>query len=441
MQIISTHRNTDFDGLASIVAAAILYPNALPVVPQSINSNVKAFISVHKDILELARAEEIDLASVTSLIVVDTNSWYRLEGLLQPLRERDDLEILLWDHHPGMGDIASHWQLTDYLGATVTLMVRRIMEQDKPLSPIHATLFLAGIYEDTGNLTFPATTVHDLRAAAFLMEKKANLSVMNSFLRQSFGQKQKDILFEMLKNSKRLKINGCNIGITSGRVKEYVGGLSAVVQMCLDILNTDAVFGIFDDHNQDKCILIARSTTHGPDIGALMRQLGGGGHTGAGSAVLKGMGPEEIAEKILNWLRGENGYTIQVRDLMSSPVYAVGPQSPMKDAALLLREKGCTGIPVVENDTLVGILSRRDFKKIRKEKQLSAPVRAFMTSEVKWINPWQSPVEAARLMVKHDIGRLPVLEKGRIIIGILTRSDCMKYFYHQLHHSKTDEIA
>jgi CBS domain-containing protein len=40
-------------------------------------------------------------------------------------------------------------------------------------------------------------------------------------------------------------------------------------------------------------------------------------------------------------------------------------------------------------------------------------------------------MQAARLMVKHDIGRLPVVEGGRII-GIITRSDAMLYFYDLL---------
>jgi len=40
-------------------------------------------------------------------------------------------------------------------------------------------------------------------------------------------------------------------------------------------------------------------------------------------------------------------------------------------------------------------------------------------------------MQVARLMVKHDIGRLPVVENGRII-GIVTRSDAMAYFYDLL---------
>jgi CBS domain-containing protein len=77
------------------------------------------------------------------------------------------------------------------------------------------------------------------------------------------------------------------------------------------------------------------------------------------------------------------------------------------------------------------MISRRDFRKMRKESQLRSPVRAFMTTEVLTIEPEESLSQAAQAMVKHDVGRLPVVEDGRVI-GIITRSDLMRYFYDLL---------
>ncbi|MBW1841545.1 MAG: CBS domain-containing protein, partial [Deltaproteobacteria bacterium] len=117
-----------------------------------------------------------------------------------------------------------------------------------------------------------------------------------------------------------------------------------------------------------------------------------------------------------------------VSDLMSFPVTTVSPTATLRETAMLLREKGYSGFPVAENEKLVGVISRRDFRKMRGEKQLELPVKAFMGTRIKTISPGKSPADAARMMVKHDIGRLPVVESGKII-GIMTRSDVMLYFY------------
>ena len=86
MQIVTTHKNTDFDGLASTVAGTVLYPEAVPVLPRQLNPNVKAFLSIHKDIFNTATFDEIEPDEVKRLIVVDINSWGRL-GRIQSLKK------------------------------------------------------------------------------------------------------------------------------------------------------------------------------------------------------------------------------------------------------------------------------------------------------------------------------------------------------------------
>lgn len=98
MQIAVTHTNTDFDALASLVAATHLYPAATGVLPTKLRPNVKQFLALHRDVFKLCSIREMDLEGITGLIVVDTNNWRRLEQLA-PLEQQDNLSILLWDHH------------------------------------------------------------------------------------------------------------------------------------------------------------------------------------------------------------------------------------------------------------------------------------------------------------------------------------------------------
>jgi len=430
MIVITTHKNTDFDALASVMAMTLLIPGATPVIPKSINPNVKAFLSIHKDIFEYHTPDQVDVNDVEKLVVMDVNRWERLEGL-QALKNQDDLQTEIWDHHMNTGNIEAQAIHQEEIGSTTTLLVRELKKERKVITPMQATLFLTGLYEDTGNLTFSYTTAEDAYAAAWLIERKADLTIVNTFLRPAYGEKQKNILFKMLESSNRTKLNGYKLSLSRVEIPGHVESLALVVRMYREILNVDAAFGIFTSQDRKRNIVIGRSNAATLDMGSIMKGLGGGGHPGAGSALLKSVSPDAVEELILNLVSGNQTSSIQISDIMSFPVETVDAGTTMGEIASILREKGCTGLPVVDNGGLVGIISRRDFRKIRKESNLKAPVKAYMSRDIVTIEPGKSPMEASRLMVKHDVGRLPVVESGTVI-GIVTRSDAMMYFYDQL---------
>jgi tRNA nucleotidyltransferase (CCA-adding enzyme) len=427
MQIATTHKSTDFDGLASLVAATLLYPDAVPVLPKAHNPNIKAFLSIHKDLFNLKSVEEIKLEEVSSLVVVDTNQWERLDRM-DDLKKNEELEVIVWDHHENDGNLPAAWKCQELIGANITLMIREIRKRSIPLTPIQATLFLCGLYEDTGSLTFPSTTAEDAHAAAFLLECNADLVILRTLLQPAYGQKQKEILFEMLKNAERSLINNWKTSINITTIDGHVNNLSLVVHMYRDILNVDVAFGIFVHEENDKCIIIGRSGTPDVNIGSVMRSMGGGGHPGAGSAMLKAVNPLALKEWIIELLKGNQESSISIFDLMSYPVNSVTSDTPMSDVSKILEEKGCTGLPVIDDEKLVGVISRRDFRKVKKQAQLTSPVKAFMSTKMITITPDKSPMHAARLMVKYDVGRLPVIENGKVI-GIVSRTDAMRFFY------------
>ena len=427
MQVIVSHKNIDFDALASLVAASLLYPEAQPALPSSVNPNVRAFLSLHKDIFNFAAMKRLDPQAINGLIVVDANSWKRLEGT-RSLAQRNDLDIHLWDHHPDDGDILPSWACREPMGAATTLLVDALQEKQAPLSQIHATLFLAGIYEDTGHLTFPSTTARDLRAAAFLLEQQADLKLIQTILRPTYGPKQKDILFKMLADAKRIKLNGYRMSLSKLDIDGHVPGLAEVVSMYRNIVNVDVAFGIFRDAQKDRCMVIGRSGIDQFDVGAVMRLMGGGGHAAAGSAMIKAAAPQGVEAWLMEAMRDHRQLPVQISDLMSFPVESVAPQTPMRDVGAVLNEKGYSGMPVMEDEKLIGIISRRDLNKLTKDFQWDSPVKAFMSRQVITVTPRHSVTEVMKLLIKNDIGRLPVVENERVI-GIISRSDAMIYYY------------
>jgi len=312
------------------------------------------------------------------------------------------------------------------------MLGKEIEKLRKLITPIQATLFLIGLYEDTGNLTFPSTLPEDAYAAGFLLDRKADLHMLSTFLRQAYGKKQKDILFHMIKKAERLEVGGFTISIAKMEIAGRIQNLAMVIQMYREIVNVDASFGIFKDVERNKCMVIGRSNIDEIDIGLLMRSIGGGGHPGAGSALLKAVNPDTIEEILVELISGNQHSSVMLSDIMSYPVVTVSDNTKIEEAAMILREMGCTGVPVVDKDEhIVGVISRRDFKKVRKPKHMQSPVKAFMSREVVTISHDKSAIEAAKLMIRHDVGRIPVMKDDKII-GIITRSDAMMYFYDLL---------
>lgn len=428
MKVITTHKGTDYDGLASLIAGTLIYPDAVPVLPSFVNINLKPFLAIHKDLFNLSTPDEINLYDITTLIVVDTHSWNRLDRRFVELPKKSELKIIVWDHHIE-GDMKIDEAHIKETGATVTMMIQEIELLGKFVTPIQATLFLMGLYEDTGNLSFPSTLAEDAFAAGFLLDKKADLTILSTFLKNAYGRQQKDILYQLIEGAERIELNGFTISFCQLDIKGRIQNLAMVIQMYREIINVNAAFGIFRDEENDKCMIIGRSGVEAINIGLIMRSMGGGGHPGAGSALLKGAKPQAIREMIKELISGNQYSSVLLSDLMSYPVDVVKENASIEKVFKIIKEKGYTGMPVVDDDqNIVGVISRRDFKKLKKAKDKNSPIKAFMSRNIITTEPDKSAMEAAKLMIKHDIGRIPIITDNKII-GIVTRSDLMTYFY------------
>lgn len=118
---------------------------------------------------------------------------------------------------------------------------------------------------------------------------------------------------------------------------------------------------------------------------------------------------------------------VLVRDVMTVRVVSVSPETPVRELARLLVEQRISGVPVVEDERVVGLVSESDLLPLREERP-ARPVRTaadVMTSPVITLTEKVSVTEAARLLERHRIKRAPVLREGRLV-GIVTRADLLR---------------
>ncbi|CAN5381224.1 CBS domain-containing protein [soil metagenome] len=156
---------------------------------------------------------------------------------------------------------------------------------------------------------------------------------------------------------------------------------------------------------------------------------------------------------------------ITVRDIMRTEVITVAPSDAVAKVAQALDSSGLSGVPVVENGEVVGIITETDI--IQRQADVSMPTyvsfwdrifvldvgpdyeeeirhvlatdaRSLMTHPVYNIRDNATLEEVATVMIDHGIGVLPVLDPANQLVGIVTRKDLVKMIA-KLENDETSE--
>ncbi|MBI4018273.1 MAG: CBS domain-containing protein [Candidatus Aenigmarchaeota archaeon] len=118
---------------------------------------------------------------------------------------------------------------------------------------------------------------------------------------------------------------------------------------------------------------------------------------------------------------------MKVKEIMSAKLKKIEPDETIRFAAQIMNKYGIGSLIVVDSFELSGIITERDILKAFAEgKSPDTPVKSIMTRKVVMITPDTTLEQAAKLMTKHKIKRLPVC-KENVCVGIVTATDLMKY--------------
>ncbi len=117
---------------------------------------------------------------------------------------------------------------------------------------------------------------------------------------------------------------------------------------------------------------------------------------------------------------------MKVLDLMNKDVVTCHPLEKLNVIVNKLELFHIAGMPVVEKGALVGMISQTDILKALKSGSLQdTAVKDVMTEEVLTVSPTESAVAVAKLMIEKRINRVPVVENDKLV-GIVTRGDLIK---------------
>ncbi|WP_041083650.1 CBS domain-containing protein [Thermotoga profunda] len=423
MKIIVGHRNPDFDCFASCVAARKIYPDYTIVLSGTPQQNLAQYLGIYEEKYPFITEKDLIDQSVESMIVVDTASKERLGTQIQAIVENVS-DILVFDHHPDIKEISIKGEKRlESVGATITMLLEEIRKRNINIDSIDATLFAIAIYEDTGNLLYTTTTVRDIDAIKYLMQKGANLIEVSDFIKYDLNYDQKLIFESLLSNLETIQIDGVTVSISIAETDKFVGGLNAVTSKLWYLEGTETLICIV--RTGKKISVIGRTSSNDVDIGSMIAELGGGGHRKAASCTLNTADVLEVKRIILETLKKYLNKGLRAKDIMSFPVRVAYAEMTIGEVNKIMERTGHNGLPIIEGNKLVGIVTKKAVDKAMNHGLHNAPIKSIMSSKLIVVTP-ETPLNKIRqIMVENDIGRIPVVEHG-ILVGIITRTDVMR---------------
>ncbi|GBL15127.1 CCA-adding enzyme [Microcystis aeruginosa NIES-1211] len=447
MDLILCHQTADFDALGAAVGLSLLKAGSRIVLTGGAHPTVREFLALHRDEFALIEMRSVNPARIRSLIIVD-NQWRERLGKASQWLDLDHLQAIeLYDHHlDSESDIHASSVHLEGVGATTTLIVEALQKAQIKPNSMAATVMALGIHVDTGSLTFAGSTPRDAYALAWLMTCGANIKTIAQYCQPSFSPRLQELFSLAWENLEIKTIHGRKIAHVLLHTADFIPGLSSVAERLLELSDSDALlFGHSyskdeEDNSRQRLTVIGRSRIDGVNLYQLFSPYNGGGHAQAASVSFRDVQPAPQLNQLLGDLIAQIPPSPTARDLMSSPVRTIRPDTSISQAERILFRYGHSGLSVVdEQDRLVGVISRRDLDLALHHGFSHAPVKGYMTCNPKTITPDTSLQEIESLMVTYDLGRLPVLENGQLV-GIVTRTDVLRQI-HQNERVRFEGVA
>lgn len=132
-------------------------------------------------------------------------------------------------------------------------------------------------------------------------------------------------------------------------------------------------------------------------------------------------------------------YELRIGDIMSRKLVTTGPETTMRDVKMILRDRRISGLPVLDEGHLAGIVSIEDVIRSLEENDLDGPVGRYMTTLVHTIGEREPAVRALNVFTRVGVGRLPVVDDEGRLVGIMTPDDITRGVLRALEKAYHEE--
>jgi tRNA nucleotidyltransferase (CCA-adding enzyme) len=384
------------------------------------------FINSMAYLFNMVDVNQIEFDSITRMILVDTRQTSRIGKLADLLDKPGVEIHIYDHHPPTDNDIKGKIEVHGQTGANVTILTEIIRGKEIPISADEATIMCLGIYEDTGSFTFPSTTERDFLAAAYLLSQGANLNVVSNLIAREFSPEQVVLLNDMIQAVTRYYINGIEVVVTSVTMEKYMPDFAFLVQKMVKMENLDAIFAIARMENKIYVVARSRINEVDVGSILTSLGGGGHPYAAAASIKGKTLAQTEtgLVEILYEKIRASrqakdlmSSPAISINpDVTCKKARNIITRYNLN--ALLVTEKSNGA------EKLSGYITRQVIEKALYHKLDQVQVKDYMTTEVATVEPDADLIEIQEKIIDNKQRILPVVE-NETIAGVITRTDLL----------------
>lgn len=432
--LITCHSNADFDALAAMCAAALIYGPCDVLFPGTQEANLQTFYQELKERPGAAPGCTFlddrvpDFSKYGRLVAVDTRRRSRLRHVW-PLLDNPGTRIEVWDHHPETSDdVHAHVCHAEIYGAVTTLLIEEIQKLNIAVPRETATVLGLGIYSDTGSFSFSSVTQRDFAAAGWLLGRGMDINIISEKTAFSMTKEHIRALNALLESAQTYHINGADVVLAEATLDSYLDDFAFLAHKMMEMEKFDILFAI--GRMDDRIQIVARSRSHAVNVGAVCSAFGGGGHAYAASASVRDKTLSEVRDGILTQLYLQEEGEKTARDYMSQPAIGIEEGHTIAEADELMLHFGLKTMPVFAPMTrrCTGLIDSQITQKAIAHGLAGAPLTDYMRRNLKTLPVTATLRDITTVIVGARQRLVPIVSGGSSVVGVVSRTDLINIF-------------
>lgn len=432
--LITCHSNADFDALAAMCAAALIYGPCDVLFPGTQEANLQTFYQELKERPGAAPGCTFlddrvpDFSKYGRLVAVDTRRRSRLRHVW-PLLDNPGTRIEVWDHHPETSDdVHAHACHAEICGAVTTLLIEEIQKRNIAVPRETATVLGLGIYSDTGSFSFSSVTQRDFAAAGWLLGRGMDINIISEKTAFSMTKEHIRALNALLESAQTYHINGADVVLAEATLDSYLDDFAFLAHKMMEMEKFDILFAI--GRMDDRIQIVARSRSHAVNVGAVCSAFGGGGHAYAASASVRDKTLSEVRDGILTQLYLQEEGEKTARDYMSQPAIGIEEGHTIAEADELMLHFGLKTMPVFAPMTrrCTGLIDSQITQKAISHGLAGAPLTDYMRRNLKTLPVTATLRDITTVIVGARQRLVPIVSGGSSVVGVVSRTDLINIF-------------